>query len=89
MKLIRDKISFVSAQTHPADDAEYQSALDKKLQEELDEYLESHEIIELADLAEVILAICEFHHLSQKEFDIMRLNKKKEKGGFAQRLILE
>lgn len=93
-KLIRDKIpSIIEASGKRANvevmsDKEYERALDAKLSEELNEYNENKDINELADLLEVIYAIVEHKGLSIEEFEKIRLNKKEERGGFKEKLLL-
>ena len=93
-KLIRDRIPEIIEKTgneyevEELDDKRYLESLDKKLQEELEEYLESGEIAELADLVEVIYAILDHKDISRDEFEKIRLDKKEDRGGFAERLFL-
>ena len=93
-KLIRDRIPEIIEKTgneyevEELDDKIYLESLDKKLQEELEEYLESGEIAELADLVEVIYAILDHKDISRDEFEKIRLDKKEDRGGFAERLFL-
>ena len=62
-KLVRDNIPNIVAKSGKRckyqilSHAEYLFALDKKLQEELEEYQDSRSIEELADLVEVVYAI--------------------------------
>ena len=64
-KLVRDGIpEIIAAQGEKPiirvmDDKEYIISLEKKLDEEVAEYHESKEIEELADVMEVIYALCE------------------------------
>ena len=94
-KLIRDRIpKLIKADGHDyemeiLDDNRYFEALNKKLQEELDEYIESKEIMELADIVEIIYAILDHKDISRKEFDEMRKEKKQERGGFEKKLFLK
>ena len=93
-KLIRDRIPEIIEKTgneyevEELDDKRYLESLDKKLQEELEEYLESGEIAELADLVEVIYAILDHKDISRDEFEKIRLDKKEDRGGFAERIFL-
>lgn len=93
-KLIRDKIPEIieasgrSCKTKVLSEEEYKAALNKKLQEELSEYLESGEVEELADLEEVLLAILDFNAISRTDFEKMRESKANERGGFKKRLCL-
>ena len=62
--------------------------LENKLKEELDEYLESKELEELADLLEVIYRIAELRGSSKDGLEALRVHKKLEKGGFEKNLLL-
>ncbi len=65
-----------------------QSALDQKLREEVEEYLESHSVEEMADLLEVLHGIA-FHAGSDwNQIEAERLRKKEERGGFEERIRL-
>ena len=95
-KLVRDKIPEIimnndssSCKTRVLSDSEYLKALDAKLQEELNEYLSSGEIEELADLEEVLRAILDAKHTSYTEFENIRLNKVNKRGSFKNKIFLE
>lgn len=93
-KLVRDRIpEMIEAQgkkpvIRVMDDKEYKICLEKKLEEEVAEYYESKEIEELADILEVIYALCELQGHSVDE--LMRVYEKKhiERGGFSKRIFL-
>lgn len=61
-KLVRDRIPEIiedsgkTCEVEVIDDKTYLEMLDEKLTEELNEYCESHNIEELADLLEVVYA---------------------------------
>lgn len=57
-------------------------ALEKKILEEFDEYKEKRYISEMADLIEVAYSICSELGYSQTDIDIMRLQKRRQLGGF-------
>lgn len=94
-KLIRDKIpqiledKGVKYTTHVAKDLEYWESLVKKLQEEVDEFKDENNTEELADILEVIQAICEYKNFSLDELEKERQVKKEKRGGFTKRIILE
>lgn len=94
-KLIRDKIPEIIKEdgeepvTHIADNQEYRRKLKEKLQEEAEEFIEDNNTEELADILEVIYAICEFEDVSFEEIENIRQNKKSERGGFSEKIILE
>lgn len=67
-------------------DTEYEAALREKLQEEVNEYLESGEVMELADILEVAYALAALDGLTSGELDALRLEKQRERGSFSQRL---
>lgn len=93
-KLVRDRIpEIIAAQGEKPvirvlDDSEYIISLEKKLDEEVAEYHESKEVEELADLLEVIYALCEAQGHSVDE--LMKIYDKKhtERGGFSKRFFL-
>lgn len=68
---------------------EYLARLDQKLQEELNEYLESGSLEELADLTEVIHAVACARGYSMEELEEVRADKARKRGGFKKRLLLE
>jgi len=94
-KLVRDKIPEIIRRkggipfTHIADDREYKQKLREKLQEEVDEFLESGNQEELADILEVIEAICPVYHFKRGQLSIIQKKKAKEKGNFKKKIILE
>ena len=98
-KLVRDKIPEIIEKaskkpiTHIADESEYWDKLKLKLQEEVDEVLEadSPEEVkeELADILEVINAICDFKNIDKKDLESLRIKKAEERGGFKDKIILD
>ncbi|ABR47879.1 conserved hypothetical protein [Alkaliphilus metalliredigens QYMF] len=93
-KLVRDKIPEIiesnnkKFQIQQVDQEEYCKLLDQKLMEEVNEYLESGNVEELADLLEVIYAIAETKEISLEELEIIRKGKLFERGGFTKRIKL-
>ncbi|MGG1640099.1 nucleoside triphosphate pyrophosphohydrolase [Paenibacillus sp. NRS-1782] len=96
-KLVRDKIPVIieasgkKAEMRVLDDAEYKKMLDVKLQEELYEYItavEKDQVAELADSVEVVYAILDNKGISIEEFELVRLEKKKKRGGFGEKFLL-
>lgn len=87
-KLIRDKISEIirSDKKEPLVDLikgeELGLYLNKKLEEEVGEYLEDGSLEELADILEVIEAIVKHKGLSMDQLEKLKQEKKKERGGF-------
>ena len=95
-KLVRDKIPEIIENKKDGRPVyrimnadEYLTALNTKLKEELNEYLESGAIEELADLEEVLLAILEAKNISFQDFEKIRLEKSEKRGGFKKRIFLE
>ena len=94
-KLIRDKIpELMKAEgknppIHRASDEEYYGRLKEKLQEEVNEFLVSGEKEEIADILEVIDAICVFQKVEKKEIEKIQREKAEKKGKFKNRVILE
>lgn len=94
-KLVRDKIPEIikqkggTALTHIADDEEYWVKLKEKLQEEVDEFSENSTREEIADILEVIDAICKFKNFNKKEVEGIKRKKNIERGGFKEKIILE
>ena len=93
-KLVRDKIpEIISAtgkifHTKILSGDEYNKMLDEKLQEELQEYLESKDVEELADILEVIYAITESKGVSIKDLEKMRNDKARKRGAFKSKILL-
>ena len=94
-KLVRDKIEEIMISngakpiTRILSDEEYQKELDKKLLEEVKEYLESGEIEELADIEEVILAILNTKEKTKENLEEIRNNKVLKRGAFHKKIFLE
>lgn len=94
-KLVRDKIPEIiqnagkTCATHTMSDDEYIASLDMKLQEEVAEYLQDKNLEELADVVEVLRAICIARGYTLEELEKMRTKKADERGGFEKRIYLE
>lgn len=67
---------------------EHLPALDAKLREELDEYLDGHDPEELADLLEVIFASAEAIGCSREKLEQFRQEKLAKAGGFEEHILL-
>lgn len=93
--LVRDKITdIIEAEVRMAkyrilDENEYRLKLNKKLQEEVKEYLEDNNVEELADIVEVIYGILNSMDVSIKEFEKIRINKQEKRGAFEKKIYLE
>lgn len=94
-KLVRDNIEEIMLNkglkpvTRILDDKEYLSELNKKLLEEVQEYLESEEVEELADIEEVILAILKTKNITKENLEKIRKEKSSKRGAFNKKLFLE
>ena len=90
-KAIRDKIPEIikssgkRCNVKKLDDSEFLIHLEKKLLEELNEYQESKDVEELADILEVIYRISE---LKGVNLDNIRQEKVEKRGGFEKNLFL-
>lgn len=94
-KLVRDNIPEIMIKngakpiTRILNDEEYLKELNKKLQEELNEYLLDGSIEELADLEEVLLAILKLKNVSIEDFNKLREEKANKRGAFNKKIFLE
>jgi len=94
-KLVRDKIPEIiessgrKAEYNVLAEAEYLSELDKKLQEEVDEYQADKSLEEMADVLEVLYAICKARGYTKEELEAKQREKYIERGGFERRIFLE
>lgn len=92
-KLVRDKIPqiIIAAGKKPItrilDNEEYLEELDKKLNEEIAEYQEDKSIEEMADVLEVLFAICEARGHSVEKLMEVCSAKREERGGFKQKIF--
>ncbi len=98
-KLVRDRIPEIIADENLQanyeilDDEEYKVALFQKFFEEVEEYRAAESpkkaVEELADIVEVIMAILNQMGVSWEEFELLRLVKRAERGGFDRRILLK
>ncbi|MBN2567377.1 nucleoside triphosphate pyrophosphohydrolase [Candidatus Woesearchaeota archaeon] len=94
-KLVRDRIPEIIRKdkqvpkTHVADAVEYRKRLLEKLYEEVDEFSESGDVDELADILEVVKALSEEKKVPWKELERMRMEKAERRGGFSERIVLD
>ena len=70
------------------DSFDYYNELKKKLTEEVTEFTNSDDVIELCDLIEVISAILDYKNINNKEFEEMRSKKNKSNGKFKNKIFL-
>lgn len=94
-KLVRDKIPEIieadgrTCKTHILTDEEYLAALEEKLNEEVAEYQKDKNLEEMADVLEVLQAICIARGYSLVELEILRKKKANDRGGFSKKIFLE
>lgn len=94
-KLVRDKITDIieadgrMAKYRILNNNEYREELNKKLQEEVKEYLEDNNVEELADIVEVIYGILNSMDISIEKFENVRKEKVKQRGAFQNKIFLE
>lgn len=94
-KLVRDKIPQIIEERegtltyHIAGSTEYHQKLSEKLEEEVREFIASETIEEAADILEVLYAFGQIHGYSLEDIELKRVEKKKTRGGFENKIILE
>lgn len=87
-KAIRDKIPELIEKSgkrgivKQLSDEKFLPELEKKLNEEVNEYLSSEDIEELVDITEIINRILELRNVSRKDFDSILSEKRKNRGAF-------
>ena len=93
-KAIRDKIPDIikksgnSCNVKKLSDDEFLPELEKKLREEVEEYLESKSVEELVDVIEVVYRIAELKGVSRKKLETLREEKASQRGKFKENLFL-
>ena len=91
-KLVRDKIPQIikDAGKTPIievlSDENYLKELDNKLNEEVAEYQADKSVEEMADILEVLYAVCEARGYSVEQLMQVKTKKQEERGGFADRI---
>lgn len=94
-KLIRDRIPEIIKESgkkcivEKIDDQNIPKYLDKKLKEEVEEYFESGEIEEIADILEVLNSIIDYSGFSYNEIENIRKEKLNNRGGFDKMIKLK
>ena len=78
-----------TCKTRILSDDEYIASLETKLNEEVAEYQEDKNLEEMADVLEVLQAICIARGYSLEELEELRAKKASERGGFADKIFLE
>lgn len=94
-KLVRDRIPEIiedagkTAITKILPEEEMETRLVQKLEEEIQEFKESRDFEELADLLEVIEALAKLRGEDLYTLERIKADKKAERGGFENRILLE
>jgi predicted house-cleaning noncanonical NTP pyrophosphatase (MazG superfamily) len=94
-KLVRDKIPEIILKDsknpiiHIANKKEYWEQLNKKLLEEVNEFIKNPIKEEFADILEVMHAISDFKKFNKREIIKIKEDKAKLNGKFKNRIILE
>jgi predicted house-cleaning noncanonical NTP pyrophosphatase (MazG superfamily) len=94
-KLVRDNIPDLILKdnelptTRILNDEEYISELNKKLMEEVNEYLSDNNIEEMVDILEVIRAILDYNNVTYEDIEEKRIKKAKKRGAFKDKIFLE
>ena len=93
-KLVRDKIPQIIEKSgkhvliKTLSDKEYEIFLERKLDEEVNEYHDSKDPEELADILEVIIALAKIKGFDFSELVDLKTQKANEKGDFSKRIFL-
>lgn len=93
-KLVRDRIPEIilagggTPHTRTMDDEECRVQLIRKMDEELQEYVESGSTEELADILEVFLSLAALDGHSYADIDQVRKAKRQKNGGFERKIFL-
>ena len=94
-KLVRDKIPEIiesdgkKCVTRVLSQEEYLKELRRKLDEEVQEYHESGDHEELADILEVVYALATATGCTEDALNTIRQEKAQKRGGFSKRILLE
>ena len=94
-KIVRDNIPTIignsgsKCEIEIVSDEEALSYLYMKLTEEVNEFLESKDIYEIADVIEVLYAICDKMKIPRTTLETARQQKENKNGGFEDNIILK
>jgi predicted house-cleaning noncanonical NTP pyrophosphatase (MazG superfamily) len=94
-KLVRDKIPEIieesgrKQKSRILDEKEYLEALLDKVIEEIEEYRETGDEEELADVFEVLECIVKLKDYEPMHLDYLRMKKREARGSFNDRILLE
>ena len=94
-KLIRDKnVEIMEKLGHKVEyeilnDERYNEELDKKLKEEVNEYLADYSVEEMADVMEVIYAMLDYRGMKMEDVEKVRIEKRNRKGACKNKVFLK
>ncbi|MCR4616655.1 MAG: nucleoside triphosphate pyrophosphohydrolase [Lachnospiraceae bacterium] len=94
-KLVRDKIPEIierdgkTCKTSILSEEDYIAALEQKLNEEVAEYQADKNLEEMADVLEVLWALCIAKGYTLEELENLRAQKADKRGGFEKKIFLE
>lgn len=94
-KLVRDKIPEIiradgkECEIRVAEGKEKYALLEKKLMEEVNEFIEDKNLDELADVMEVLFGLAREIGYSEEDLIMKREEKKSERGGFENGVVLK
>jgi len=94
-KLVRDKIPEIiknegkECEIVKVEGAELNSYMRNKLHEEVEEYIESKNLEELADIMEVLYGLAHSLGYSEQDLNECRTDKYNKRGGFNKGIILK
>jgi len=95
MKLVRDCIPQIIEESgrvcvyHVSTRDEYEMWLFEKMKEEMQEFIDSPCYEEAADIYEVFRSFCDLHQLELAGVESVAADKREQRGGFSQRIILD
>ena len=93
-KLVRDNIPEIieksgkRALIETLSDKEYEVFLERKLDEEVNEYHDSKDLDELADILEIIMALAQVKGCDFSDLVDLQRKKAAERGGFSKKILL-
>lgn len=93
-KAVRDKIPEIivkkgkKCEVITLSDKEFLVEMERKMSEEINEYLVTKSVIELVDILEVVFRIAELNGIPQTELEKIRRQKVIERGAFAKNYFL-
>jgi len=93
-QLVRDRVPDIITKAgkkvylKTLSEEELGDALKKKLQVEVNEYIKSDRIEELADILEVVEALVGIHGEDMKTLESIKTQRREKRGGFDKRLLL-